>query len=106
MLPGTVRCQGGDRVIPKMCNIRNQSRVTTVVSSTSEGYDIGLAKGAGFRTAGSGGAVRVGFVSPKEAISMNEMYDAVFSKKRDKHGESFVRSLKFEIEEVLFIEKE
>jgi hypothetical protein len=33
----------------------------TVVASTSEGYDIGLAKGAGFRTAWSVGSVRVRF---------------------------------------------
>jgi hypothetical protein len=52
--------QGGVKEIRKMFIISNQSRVATVVASTSEGYDIGLAKGAGFRTVGSGGAVRVG----------------------------------------------
>ena len=35
--------------------------MATVVASTSEGYDIGLAKGAGFRTAWSVGSVRVRF---------------------------------------------
>jgi hypothetical protein len=44
--------QGCVEIIPKMFNIRNQSREATVNASTCEGYDIGvaaLAKGAGFR---------------------------------------------------------